>query len=126
LSSIIQITQMSLAATRAPLGAAPDIAVPWLRIVLALAFCLVVAFAAILVIRRRQGGSGDLRTLLNAVIRTPDETAIALRIDERIRLSASSQIVVLRWEGDRYLVHVAPSGAQLLDRRSSQIDADPS
>lgn len=102
-----------LAAATARLGQASEPAIPWLRIVFAFLFCIALAVVAVLWLRRRQGLPPLLAGLVPAASAGPDR----LGIEERLRVSATSQILVLRWDGARYLVHVSGAGAQLLDRR---------
>ena len=107
-----------LAAAGARFGRAADPDIPWLRIALAFLFCIALAVAAILLLRRYQGGRIDPATLLTGLVRPgPAATPRALRLEERLRLSATSQVLVLAWGGTSYLVHVGATGAQLIDRR---------
>lgn len=103
-----------LAAASGRLGQAEGPVIPWLRIVLAFLFCIALAVAAVLWLRKRQG----LPPLLAGLIATAPDGPDRLGIEERLRVSATSQILVLRWDGARYLVHVSGAGAQLLDRRA--------
>lgn len=102
-----------------PLAHGGDPVIPWARIVLALLLCLALAVAAILALRYRQGRPADLGALLRGLVQPPESGVMPqLRVEERLRLSATSQVVVLHWDSARYLVHIAPGGAQLLDRQA--------
>lgn len=106
-----------LSAAPRALAQAPDLSIPWARIVLGLLFCIGLAFIAVMVIRQRQGlpiSLADLRQAFATGQPRPDSGA--LQIEQRIRLTAASQIVVLRCAERRYLVHLGNQGAQLIDR----------
>lgn len=92
--------------------------IPWLRIVLAFAFCIALAVAAILWMRaRQQGGQVDLNTLLARFASPAGAPARqALEVEHRLRVTATGQFLLLRCEQRRYLVHVGSQGAELIDR----------
>lgn len=96
---------------------APDLSIPWARIVLGLLFCLGLVVVAVLLIRQRQGlpnRLADWRSALSATsIGAGNEV---LQIEQRLRITPASQLIILRCAERRYLVHLGPEGAQMLDR----------
>ena len=105
-------------ASDARLGQGEDLSVPWARIVLALLFCLALAVAAILIVRQKQGlgtSFDSLRKLMEGHAGQAG-AATGLAIEQRLRITPASQVLVLRCEQRRYLIHVSAQGAQVLDR----------
>lgn len=111
---------LARAAQEAPLAYGQGVDIPWVRIILALFFCLLVALAAIGLIRARNG--------MPAV---PDELARRLRgenaprnggdnerihIAQRVNVTSTSQIVVVKRGEVNYLLHLTNSGATQIDR----------
>ena len=106
-------------------GAGPDI--PWLRILLALGFCLMLAGAAIWVLRARHGmpilparialwSNGD-----RAEDHLKDDR---LRIVQRLVVAPGSQLVVVRLGTRSYLLHLTASGATEIDRFNDVADSE--
>lgn len=113
------MTNFMLLVATAPraVAQAPDLSIPWARIVLGLLFCLGLVVLAILLIRQRQGlpnRLADWRSALVAGSIRPSDGV--LQIEQRLRITPASQVIILRCAERRYLVHLGPQGAQLLDR----------
>jgi len=96
-----------------PIGREENFAIPWARIVLALLFCLALAVAAIAVRRRRLGFSAtpSFASLLAFNGAREDRE---LELLERLQLSPTSQICLIRCGHRRLLLHISAAGAQLL------------
>ncbi len=91
-------------------------AIPWARIVLAFLVCIAFAVGAILWLRARQGLPSDAKTLLGQLRLAPPASPQALAVEHRLRTTATGQIVILRCGERRYLIHLCPQGAQMIDR----------
>jgi flagellar biogenesis protein FliO len=104
-----------LAAAAAPLAYGEGPTVPWARIVLSLLFCLAVAVGAIAVIRRRAGQPplGALTALL--LPRGGHAVPRQLELLERLALTPTSQVCLVRCGDRRLVVLVSPGGAQVVD-----------
>ena len=104
-----------LATAAAPIGQADGPSVPWARIVLSLLFCIALAVAAIAFIRKRSGQAalGPLATLMSHVERGAPRQ---LELLERLPLTATSQLCLLRCGESRLLVLVSPAGAHVVER----------
>lgn len=113
------MTLLALLTAAAPLAIAraPDLSIPWARIVLGLLFCFGLAVVAVLLIRQRQGLPSSLSDLRQALVAgTNSEANALLQIEQRMRVTPTNQFVILRCGTRRYLVHLGPQGAQMLDR----------
>lgn len=98
-------------------GQPPDPVIPWGRILFAFLFCIALAVGAILWLRARHGVFTDLRGVARRVTRRhPAPVHDELEVQNRLRVSPSSQVMVLRCGERRYLVHMGGQGAQLIDR----------
>lgn len=90
-------------------GAAP--AIPWLRIALAFFFCIALASAAILAMRKFRGADcGGI----GLALRKPSPRAI--EIVEARRVSQHGDVCLMRCHGRDYLFIVTPHQAMLLDK----------
>lgn len=104
----------TLAAATAPLAYGEGPTVPWARIVLSLLFCLALGIGAIAFIRKRAGRAslGPIAMLLQGAERSKERE---LELLERLPLTATSQICLVRCGNRRLLVLVSPGGAQLIE-----------
>ncbi|MET0183800.1 MAG: hypothetical protein ABW199_13045 [Caulobacterales bacterium] len=108
------------------LGSAPPLDVPIARIFAGLLISALVAFIAVLVLKRRTGGAPLSFRLPNFKTDTGDRIAIL----ETRRLSPHADICRFTSAGKEYLVIVTTSGASLIRERdapspSSDDDAEP-
>ena len=105
-----------LAATaRHPVGIADAPAIPWLRIVLALLFCLILSAAAILMLRRfGVGGGGSAPPFLAGLKRISGSAEI--EIIETRRASAHGQVCLFHCRGNAYLISITSGGTTLIDK----------
>lgn len=112
-----------LAAAAAPIAYGEGPSVPWARIVLSLLFCIALAFGAVAFVRWRSGqaGPGSLASLLRRVERG---TARRLELLERLPLTPTTQLCLVRSGNSRLLVLVSPGGAQLIERLDEMPDED--
>lgn len=102
---------------------AADPAVPWARLILAFLLCLILAAGAILWLRARQGAPTDLRALVDGIVGAGKAAPIPeLEIEERLRVSPTGQLLRVRCGVRRYLVHIGPHGASLIDRLDDRAD----
>jgi len=106
-----------LAAAGSALSYGEGPSVPWARIVLAFLLCAGLAIAAIAFLRRRtkQGGPGPF--WMQLARGTGDEQR-ELRLVERLALSPTTQLAVVRWGARKLLILSSPAGAQLLSEES--------
>jgi hypothetical protein len=103
-----------LAAATAPLAYGEGPTVPWARIVLSLLFCLALGVSAIVAIRRRSGHAvpGPIALLFQGTGRAAPRQ---LELLERLALTATSQLCLVRCGDKRLLVLVSPVGAQVIE-----------
>lgn len=98
----------------ATLGTAAGPGVPWLRIVVAFAFCIGLAIAAIWLLRMyRERRIAQSATGWLAKRKERDQRKI--EVVETRRISAHADVCLLRWQGRSYLLLVGQSGASLID-----------
>lgn len=102
---------------------AADPVVPWARLILALLFCIILAAGAIIWLRARQGAALDLRALADRLAGA-GKTAVPpeMEVEERLRVSPTGQLLRVRCGLRRYLVHIGPHGAHLIDRLDDVVD----
>ena len=103
-----------LSAATAPLAYGEGPTVPWARIVLSLLFCLALGIGAIAFLRRRSGQAalGPIALLLQGVgPAKPRE----LELVERLALTPTSQLCLVRCNDKRILVLVSPAGAHVVE-----------
>ncbi|MGQ7829954.1 flagellar biosynthetic protein FliO [Altererythrobacter sp. Z27] len=98
-------------------GSTPDI--PWLRIVLALGFCLTVAASSIWLLRARHGMSmlPERFKRWTGAINIEDPLGVdRLRLLQRLPISPGSQLVLVRLGTRTYLLHLTASNVTEIDR----------
>ena len=100
----------------AQLGTASAPAIPWVRIVLALLFCVGLAALAILALRHHQG---RLRLdfpgkRLPGIVSAPRRE---IEVIETRRISQHGDVCLLHCRGQSYLFALGPGHALLLDRQ---------
>lgn len=88
------------------LGQGTDSEVPIWRVLGALAFCLVLAAAAAILLKRRLAGPG----------RAVFGRARRLQLVESLRLSHQVDLCVVSCDGAEFLLAATPHGATLIDR----------
>lgn len=98
-----------------PLSMASDIEIPWARIVLVLLLCIALAVAAAYFLRMRYGRS--VSPSFAALLRSEAKRKPELEILERVRISPTSQICLVRCGTRRYLLHAAQQSATLIERQ---------
>ncbi|KPL68270.1 hypothetical protein SZ64_09135 [Erythrobacter sp. SG61-1L] len=92
-------------------GSAPD--VPWLRLVLAFAFCIAVAFGAVLLLRRHQRGGGPVLPIALLERRTGGP-ARRLSVIETRRASPNGDLCLVECDGETWLLVLTPAGTTVL------------
>jgi hypothetical protein len=107
----IALDLLAAAGTALSYGEGPSI--PWARIVLAFLLCVGLAVAAIAFMRRRSMQGGPSPFWLQMTRGTGDGLR-ELELVERLVLSPTAQLVVVRWGARKLLLLASPSGAQLL------------
>lgn len=105
--------KMSGGAGAAALGLPDPPGIPWLRIIFALLFCLVVSFAAILTLRQFKNGKG-VRQLFAGL----QGIASASEIDivETRRASPYTHICLVHYKDHAYLIATTPNTVALIDK----------
>lgn len=109
----------SAAADAAPFAYDEGPSIPWGRLILAFLFSIAVALGAILFIRVRNGlpaWPDKLQRPWRTEGEAAGKTGEKLAIVERLNVTPSSQIVVLRRGRQNYLLHLSASGATEIDR----------
>lgn len=103
-----------LAVASAPIQYAEAPSVPWVRIILSLLFCVALAIAAIVFIRRRSadGGLGQFTPFLARTNREQRQ----LELMERLPLTGTSHICLVRCGDNRFVILVSAAGAQLVEK----------
>jgi flagellar biogenesis protein FliO len=104
-----------LAAAAAPIAHGSAFSVPWARIALSLLFCIALAVAAIALIRRRTGHTA-LGPIAALIARGEQAAPRGLELLERLPLTATSQLCLVRCGDERLLILISPGGAQLIER----------
>lgn len=116
-----------VAARAAPLASGTAPSIPWARIVLAFLFCILVALAAIAFIRKRNGMPvlpADLVHRLGQGQVVAPAAAGRLQIVQRLGVTPTSQLVVLKRGRQNYLLHLTNTGATEIDRYLDDNEAD--
>ncbi len=88
-------------------------AVPWARIVLAFLLCAGLAAAAIAFLRWRTGPGGP-GPFWQQIIRGAREGQRELELVDRLALSSTTHLVVVRWGERKLLIVSSSSGVQVL------------
>jgi hypothetical protein len=117
----IALDLLAAAGTAISSGAGPS--VPWARIALAFLLCAGLAVAAIAFLRWRTGQGGPSPFWLQ-MTRGTGEGQRELELVERLALSPSSQLAVVRWRARTLLIMTCPTGAQLLSEEPDGSDAE--
>lgn len=110
------------AAEAAPLatGTGPDI--PWGRVLLAFLFCVALAIAAIGFLRVRNGmpllPEGLMRGGGSTSDGFPGKASERMQIVQRLSITPTSQIIMLKRGKQNYILHVGNQGATEIDRFS--------
>jgi hypothetical protein len=104
------------AATTIATGTGPEI--PWFRLFLALVFCLLLAWGAIVLIRHRQGRglAKPLAAMLGAA-RTAAPRRI--RIIETRRASQHGDLCLVECDDQLFFLAITAQGVTVLDRRGT-------
>ncbi|MEM1051667.1 MAG: hypothetical protein AAGI28_06175 [Pseudomonadota bacterium] len=100
-------------------GVAPDI--PWVRIVLVMILCVLLAFVAVGFLRIRYGLPflpDRITNPITSAALVSDTSGEKLTIVDRLTAGPSSQFIVLGRGKKRYLIHVAQNGATVIDHYS--------
>ena len=100
-------------------GSAPDI--PWVRIILVMLLCVCLAFIAVGFLRIRYGLPFLPDRITNPIASaglTTQAPSEKLEIKERLVAGPSSQFLVLGRGENRYLIHIAPHGATVIEQYS--------
>lgn len=102
----------------AGLGTATSPGIPWLRITLSLAFCIGIAFAAILLLRHHRR-AGLSRTVVGRFAKRNERLRREIDVVETRRLSPHADICLMECRGTSYLLLVGPTGSSVIDSHST-------
>lgn len=108
---------LTVADNAAPLATGGELDIPWIRIIVALIFSLVLAVVVINIFRVRNGLPaipGGLSKRLGLVTSGMDIRS-RLSIVQRLQVTPASQIVLLRRDDSYYLLHLTNQGATVID-----------
>ena len=115
---MLDLDLLTVASTALSYGEGP--AVPWARIVLAFLLSIGVAVAAIAFMRWRAGQGGPNLPWLQ-IRRGAADAQRELELVERLVLSATTQLVVVRWRERKLLILVSPTGAEVLSEDGAAV-----
>ena len=122
------LTASLLVVSDGPVTYANGIDIPWLRIILALLFCLFLAVGAIGFVRARNGQPvlpEEWAPRLHFREQgATDSSAQRLHIAQRLSMTPTSQIVLLKRGTVTYLLHLTPTSATQIDRFEDEPDID--
>lgn len=107
------------------LGRGEDIGVSIWRVLGALLFCLLLAFAAIAVIRRKGGGRIDLAALTTQWRARAERPRRRIEVLESRRLSQHADICLVRHDEREYLLLLSASQMQTLSEGDRPARPDP-
>jgi flagellar biogenesis protein FliO len=100
----------------APLATGTGPSVPWGRLFVVLAFCLLLAWAAIALVRRHQQGS--LANPLEGILgRAKNAMPRRIQIIETRRASQHGDLCLVECDGETYLLALTAQSATVLDRK---------
>lgn len=116
---LLLLAEPAFASARLTGGAAPEI--PWLRLVLSFAACILVAVGAVLALRKLQGRrpAGILAFL------SQDGSAAAARslhVLERRRIGVNAELLLIQCDDQRLLLAATPRGVEVLTRQASRTE----
>ncbi len=99
-----------------PLATGTSPAIPWGRLFVVLAFCLLLAWGAIVFVRRYQNRplANPLEGLLG---RAKGVMPRRIQIIETRRASQHGDLCLVECDGETYFLALTPQGAALLDRK---------
>ena len=112
-----------LAAAAAPIQYAIAPPVPWGRIIISLLFCIGLAVAAIVFIRKRSG-NGGVASLFPFIAAPHGQREMELL--ERLPLTGTSHLCLVRCGETRLVILISGSGAQLIDKLAAHETQGPS
>ena len=117
-ASFLLLALLADPALASPIATGTAPAIPWGRLLLVLAFCLVLAWGAILFIRKyRQGPLFRPLAALRGATGTTAERRI--RIIETRRASAHGDLCLVECDGETYLLALTANGVTVLDRKGA-------
>ena len=124
------IVLLAAAAENAPIVYADGPNIPWLRIVLVFVLCIALAVGAIGFLRVRNGLPLLPDELRMRVVQSGERSATIsderIQIVQRLSVTPSSQLVVLKRGRQNYLLHLTHTGATEIDRYSDDEVGEPS
>jgi hypothetical protein len=103
------------------LGGAPEFETPWLRLIVGLLLCTLVAALAAVVIRRFMHAGSPVNGRFLFLGAAPRR----LRVIETHRLSAHADVCMFTCEGREYLVVVSAAGATVLRDEARPNETSP-
>lgn len=95
-------------------GSSPDI--PWLRLVLSFAVCLLVAVGAIVALKRFQGTTRGNR-FAGMLGRDARRAGPAIRLLETRRIGLHADLCLVEFEDQQMLLAATAHGVEILDKR---------
>ena len=118
----IELELLAAAGNALSYGEGPS--VPWARIVLAFLLCVGLAVAAIAFMRWRtgQGGPGPI---WSQIVRGAGGGDRELEQIERLALSPTTQLFVVRWREKKLLILSSSSGAQVIGEEHAGGSGEP-
>lgn len=103
-------------------GTGPEI--PWFRLLSALAFCLLLAWGAIALMRYRQG-HGAARPLEGLLGRVRGTVPRRIRIVETRRASQHGDLCLVECDGQLFFLAFTANGATVLDCQDARAEESP-
>ena len=93
-------------------GSSPDI--PWLPLLLAFAFCIALAFGAVLLLKRHQRGGGPIIGPSALFHGRGQASARRISVIETRRASPTADLCLVECDGETWLLALTSSGTTVL------------
>ena len=103
-----------LAAASPQYATGGEIAVPWARLALAFFICVALAAAAIHMMRQRYGSAAPRG--FSDFLSRKEQVEAEIEIVERVRITPSGQLCLVRCGERRYLIHLGQHNCTLIER----------
>jgi hypothetical protein len=119
--TLLLLTLLAEPALAAPLATGTGPSIPWGRLFVVLAFCLVLAWGAIVFVRHYQNRSvaNPLEGLFG---RAKSGLTRRIQIIETRRASQHGDLCLVECDGETYLLAITAQGATVLNRKASGKD----
>lgn len=107
------------------LGQAPDDDISYVRVVVALLLCLMLAVAGAVVLKARSGAGFPRLNAGRLLQLFAPKQSRRLELVETLRVGPQANLCIVRCDGEDLLLASGPEGTELLERLSRPIKSDP-